>query len=214
MGLAEELAKLREKYKQNGYRLSKSDSALVRKKIIKLLEREKMEATSQAITYVIDFPAEIGIDAYMEYYSQIDPNKRRLLNKMMVNSEKFKENKNYKSVDRGAVLVKRLIAGDYDQNNILFMLKNICYLMLKEADGEVEDKKLEEMLKIFTLSDQYKSLKHALNKEQRTKNRLKTELTEREEEISDLRSEIAKLKSEGESGKEEAKSSTRRLWKL
>lgn len=213
----ERLKDLKAKYKQNGYRLSQRDAELVREEIINLLQEEKMGKMSQAMEYIIDFPAEIGVEAYLTYYDQIAPNKRRLLDKMMISSEKFQENRNHKSIDRGAALVKQLIANDYDINNILFILQSLCRLMLVEAEGEAKEEQIEEILNIFTLSDRYDSLKNALNKERRIKHSLKSKLDEYEAKVEDLQEELTQLKEqvgELEEKKEEEKSKTMRLWKL
>ena len=63
MDAAESLETLKEKYKNNGYRLSKSDSKTARQLIIELLKEEKMQKISDANDYVIEITAAIGIRA-------------------------------------------------------------------------------------------------------------------------------------------------------
>ncbi|MGM0501383.1 MAG: hypothetical protein ACQERJ_02535 [Bacillota bacterium] len=198
MDASESLKTLREKYKNNGYRLSKSDSKAARQMIVELLKENKMQKISEAIDYVIDFPATIGIRAYMNYYQKLDDNRQQILSKMLVNNDNFKENTNNKSIDRSSVLLDKMIANDnVGQEQIYFVLKHVCKLVLnnlKSGEAKEEDKK--KLLSVFNSKDDVTSLKFALAKEQRIKNNLKEQVQQQEQKIKKLQAEIKKLKKE------------------
>lgn len=195
MDAAESLETLKEKYKNNGYRLSKSDSKTARQLIIELLKEEKMQKISDAIDYVIEFPAAIGIRAYVDYYQNLDENRQRILNKMLVNNESFKENTNQRTIKRVSVLLDKMIANGIEQNQIYFILKNVCRLILNgrdEPEAKMEEK--QKLLSIFSANEEVASLKFSLAKEQRVKNNLKSELAEAEEKVAELKKEVEELK--------------------
>ena len=196
MDASESLKTLRGKYKDNGYRLSKSDSKAARQMIVELLKENKMQKISEAIDYVIDFPAAIGVRAYMNYYQKLDENRQQILSKMLVNNENFKENTNNKSINRVSVLLDKMIAStNVEQEQIYFVLKNVCHLILNDLDScEATEEEKKKLLNVFNSKEDVTSLKFALAKEQRIKNDLQDKIEDYEEQINDLKQELKQLK--------------------
>ena len=198
MDASESLKTLRAKYKDNGYRLSQSDSKAARQMIVELLKKEKMQKISEAIDYVIDFPSAIGVRAYMNYYQKLDDNRQQILSKMLVNNDNFKENTNNKSVNRASVLLDKMIANEnVEQEQIYFILKNVCHLILNNVDNaESTTEEKRKLLSVFNSKEDVTSLKFALAKEQRIKNDLQEELENYKEEVKELQEEVKELKQE------------------
>ncbi|MBM7555806.1 hypothetical protein [Halanaerobacter jeridensis] len=198
MDAGESLKTLRTKYKENGYRLSQSDSKAARQMIVELLKKEKMQKISEAIDYVIDFPSTIGVRAYMNYFQKLDDNRQQILNKMLVNNENFKENTNNKSVNRASVLIDKMIANEnVGQEQIYFILKNVCQLILNNVDdAEAKKDEKRKLLSVFDSQENVTSLKFALAKEQRIKNNLKDELEDYKQQVTELKEEVNELKQE------------------
>ena len=196
MDASESLRTLRERYKENGYRLSKSDSKAARQMIVELLKENKMQKISEAIDYVIDFPASIGIRAYMNYYQKLDDNRQQILSKMLVNNDNFKENTNNKSIDRASVLLDKMISSNnVDQDQIYFVLKNVCKLILNNLDNcEAKEDEKRKLLSVFNSKEDVTSLKFALAKEQRIKNNLQEEVKKHKQQIKELKVELEKEK--------------------
>ena len=196
MDASESLKTLRAKYKDNGYRLSQSDSKAARQMIVELLKKEKMQKISEAIDYVIDFPSAIGVRAYMNYYQKLDDNRQQILSKMLVNNDNFKENTNNKSVNRASVLLDKMIANEnVEQEQIYFILKNVCHLILNNVDNaESTTEEKRKLLSVFNSKEDVTSLKFALAKEQRIKNDLQEELENYKEEVKELQEEVKELK--------------------
>lgn len=141
------LKDLIEKYRENGYRLSKQDSRKARDILFVLLKDKEMWAT--VIDFIIDFPSDIGIAAYVSYYKIVDSHQQRQLNKSFVNSDRFQENKNYIGVKRGAVLLNKLIFEDAVNKELHFILKHINKLILRDAGTEINDERQRELLEVF-----------------------------------------------------------------
>jgi hypothetical protein len=203
MDASESLTTLRARYKDNGYRLSKSDSKVARQMIIELLKKNKMQQISEAIDYVIDFPAAIGVRAYMNYYQKLDDNGQQILSKMLVSNDNFIENRNNKSIDRVAVLLDKMIASDnVDQEQIYFVLRNVCELILNSVDNkEAKKKEKNKLLSVFNAKDDVTSLKFALAKEQRIKNNLQEKIQNYKQEVNELEAEIEKMKEDDDKNK-------------
>lgn len=126
-----ELKILNELYKKckKNHKLSQVDKEVVKKNLVNLLKEQPIRET--IIDFAINFPDDIGIAAYMEYYKTLDFDNQKELNESFVCSTEFLANSSFKSINRATALIRCMY--EEDQNNFTgFILKNACKLI---ADG-------------------------------------------------------------------------------
>lgn len=129
------LDELLKKYKNNS-KLSHTDELLAKQKLIELLN----EDTYNAYPYVLDYPVNVGVQAYVEFYSTLDRDNQIKLNRGLLSCEEFIKNTSNKSVNKTSALLRKFMKANADQGAINFILKKICQLILDNKKHAVSEK--------------------------------------------------------------------------
>lgn len=156
MGTINKLKKYRQKYKDNDYRLSRSDTRKTRQLLREALKNRGPD--QELINFLIDFPAEIGMPLFVSYYKESDREQREHLNRLFVENEKFQKNENFIGVRRATDLINRLIKEGIPRSEILSLLKALNHLILGESTRFIDPEQHRELLSVFDREDQSQRL--------------------------------------------------------
>lgn len=186
MKIEEELDQLRQKYRDNDYRLSKHDTLEAREKLrIFLRDGDNWQ---QAVEYVVDFPDNIGIETYVDFYRGIGLQKRMKLNRFLVENEKFQDNDNFRSVRRMVALLNELLSFEVEEEEIYFLLQNMNRLILQEGNKKIPDDRLEKVLSVFNTTGRIRELQQELNRVKSEKQELENGIQLRDQRLEKMHS--------------------------
>ncbi len=192
MNLIATLENLRNKYRENDYRLSRSDTEKAREKITQLLEEE--DKWELGIDFIIDFPSEIGISAYVNYYKTAPQEKRLRLNRLLVNNQRFRDNENFISIKRGGILINKLLMAGANEEELIFLLQKLNKLILEQTGTEVNQIHQQELLEIFASRQQISKLEERLMAAEQKNRELEKIIEESQEKNKELKILINGLK--------------------
>lgn len=211
MTLLNKINDMLDKFKKK-YRLTKEDSTITRNLLIKFLSSKKN--WELGMYYVIEFPEEVGVEAYLYTYKLLNTrSKKRLLN-CLVDNKTFINNKNFKTIKRIGFLINRMYNENLKKENINFLLKNINQLILTQTNNDLEIDSYQDLLKIFTLEYKVNNLKNKLNNKKKVNQQKEIELEEYKEKTHKLTKEKKEIERELEQKKELIKKKNEKINKL
>lgn len=86
---------------------------------------------SACYDYILAFPPEAGVRAFVEYLSRLDVDQRKVLLDEFAGSEQFKQNINNRTVRRGLAMTAMLVNSGFGQDEVLNLLVATCRLAIR-----------------------------------------------------------------------------------
>jgi hypothetical protein len=154
---------------KTGSKLNKSDKDSIRRVLKEELRNN--ELTDELLHYVLRFPAEISIYELSLYYKDIDQIKKREFVRKFFGSKHFvKKNENGEkniylqfNIQKSITLIGEIIKLNIIDDNIFFMLREVCKLVLSNDKKTVSQKVVECICKEILCSGSFTLFNSRLN---------------------------------------------------